>query len=557
MRMPKEHNVMLETEPEEFYQMMDRLLRERLEEFAQRLERSLSPGLPSMPLSVQLQPGSLSVASTSDEVAAGCQLDTEPIAPLPPETIPDAMSSVPSKKTIGRKSTWNFEEDEDLRKSQAEDAGDAEDTGDDTDAASAAWCTQSSCSLKSIVQNLYFEVIWAVAILTNSLFVGLQVNMAATAEIQGNAPEWLTWVSWFYNAAFFIECLMRFGADRWGYLCGAGWSWNYFDIFIVCTSLVEIFFEQLYVGSHEGDDDKISGNATSVRVIRILRITRLVRIFRIVRIVRFVRALRTLVYSIIATLRSLVWAVTLLVMIIYVFACMFTQAITDHVIMLDVGADIDLFYTKYWGSLVTSMITLFASLSNGISWVYAIEPLESVSSVWVGLFIFYMCFTFLAVLNVVTGVFCQSAIEGAQHDQEMLIQEALKIKGKHMERIQLLFQSIDTDGSGDITIKELEKVMNDKAMQAYLEALELDASDAWTLFKLLDTDAKHTIDCDDFMMGCMRLKGAAKAIDVAQLLYENRQLKQTLGCFMNVIEEKLEKLEVVAVPQLQSSTTAR
>jgi len=246
------------------------------------------------------------------------------------------------------------------------------------------------------------------------------------------------------------------------------------------------------------------------------------------------------VFSIIATMRSLVWAMILLVMIIYMFSVMFTQAIADHVATLD-GVPEDMF-EFYWGTLPKSMYTLFASLTNGLAWLNAVKPLETAGWGWVVVFIGYMCFTFLAVLNVITGVFCHSAIEGAQHDQEMLIQEALKTRNKFTEQVRKLFSSIDTDDSGCITIQELEEHMNDPAMQAYLEALELDASDAWTLFKLLVSGGNHSIDCDDFIMGCMRLKGVAKAIDLAQLMYENKQLRHKLACFMNVMTSRMEDI---------------
>merc|ERR1739844_852690 len=102
----------------------------------------------------------------------------------------------------------------------------------------------------------------------------------------------------------------------------------------------------------------------------------------------------------------------LLVLIIYVFGVMFTQAITDYLATSD--SDAAMAHKDYWGSLLASMYTLFAALTNGIAWADAAKPLQDAGDAWIFLFLIYMCFTFMAVLNVVTGVFCHAAIEGAQ-----------------------------------------------------------------------------------------------------------------------------------------------
>jgi len=406
---------------------------------------------------------------------------------------------------------------------------------------------QARSRLQRIVASMYFELFWASAILTNSILVGVQANRYATGPSAEDADFAMMYIIWGYTMAFTVELFMRMGANgKKFFMDGKQCIWNYFDFFIVTISIIEMIFDMMLwsEGQFTGEATlpSSSGNATGVRVLRILRITRLVRIVRIIRIVRFIRALRTLVYSIIGTIRALVWAMLLLIMIIYVYAVIFTQAVADHVLGLDEGVLPKSGFALFWSSVPRSMLTLFEAIVGGISWDVALVPIFDVGWPWVFLFIIYICFTFLAVLNVVTGVFCQSAIEGSQHDQEMLIQEQMKNKTKYMERVRHLFESIDEDGSGTITIQELEDHMNDEAMQAYFQSLDLDTSDAWTLFKLLDSEGSHRIDCEDFVDGCMRLKGAAKAIDLAHLIHENKNLRRNFMTFVGSIESSMESL---------------
>ena len=59
------------------------------------------------------------------------------------------------------------------------------------------------------------------------------------------------------------------------------------------------------------------------------------------------------------------------------------------------------------GRLQNKIILLVAI--QGVSWEEVELPLKIISPLWLFLFLFYISFSYLAVLNVVTGVFCQSA----------------------------------------------------------------------------------------------------------------------------------------------------
>merc|ERR1712048_130065 len=98
-----------------------------------------------------------------------------------------------------------------------------------------------------------------------------------------------------------------------------------------------------------------------------------------------------------------------LAMITYVFGILFTQAVLDNSGVLIDGGRFDL-----WCSLKVSTLTLFKCISGGLSWHEASEPLLRISPLLELLFAIYISFTYFAVLNVVTGVFCSSAIETAQ-----------------------------------------------------------------------------------------------------------------------------------------------
>ena len=52
----------------------------------------------------------------------------------------------------------------------------------------------------------------------------------------------------------------------------------------------------------------------------------------------------------------------------------------------------------------------------------------------------------------------------------------------------------------------------------------LDPAEATGLFHLLDIESEGSVSINRFVMGCLRIRGGAKAVDVLTLLYENKRL---------------------------------
>merc|ERR1712232_705351 len=236
---------------------------------------------------------------------------------------------------------------------------------------------------------------------------------------------------------------------------------------------------------------------SQLRVLTVIRLVRMLRILRLARLARYLQALRVLVFSIMATLRSLLWALVLLAMIFYGFGVAFTQAVANHCIgevndPLQAPQCNNEAVSLYWGSIADSMLTLFKAISAGLSWHDCVTPLHEVGSLWVVAFLFYICFSYFAVLNVVTAVFCQSAIEGANTDVELSAIRNLTLKRNFNSYTRVLFQNaISCLGyPPEVTLDELECMISMPEMKSCLEAFEIFVPNAWTLFKLLDKDRK-------------------------------------------------------------------
>jgi len=297
-----------------------------------------------------------------------------------------------------------------------------------------------------VVNHNSFELFFAFMIATNSIYMGIQIEYDF-AKAEEDQPIILYIVRYMYTFVFTLELAMRFlGAGVYDFLCSTECLWNYLDMLLVSLSWIEVVGE-VHGAIEGGDTDSRWGsNVSHIRMLRIVRAARLARVLRIGRMFNVIRAFRILVFSIFTTMKTVVWALLLLLIIIYVFALALRQATGDHMRKAD-RAPLPPDFELYWGTLPRAMFTLFKSISGGLSWHDCVTPLAHVHAFWVAIFMVYTCFTTLAVLNVITGVFCQSAIEGAQNDHDLAVQKHLMQRKEYVGTIQKLFKDIEKTSS--------------------------------------------------------------------------------------------------------------
>lgn len=395
---------------------------------------------------------------------------------------------------------------------------------------------------KRLVTRSAFDLAFTLVVVTNSIFIGVELQLSVSEPNATHTGVQI--VQYVYTALFTIELWIRICADGCGLFWGDDWTWGWLDLFIVVFSLWEVGVDVLYALVWTESTGGSWSGFSNLKAFRIIRITRLVKAVRLARIFRFVMAFRLLISSILHTLKSLFWALMLLVLIIYVFAVLFTQAVNDHLTDPDVKYDVlfEKASEEYFAGLPVTMLSLFMSISGGVSWENVIAPLKEVSLVWVVVYLFYISFTYFAVLNVVTAVFCQSAIDGAQNDHASKVHAILANKEQHLTKISTLFQKFGAEG-GVITFEQFQKNLKAAEVREYFQTLGLDVWDAWSFFKLLDEDGGGEVEIEEFLMGCLRLRGQATAMDVGKIINDQTWQIKNQGKFQAYVEVELKQLK--------------
>lgn len=133
-----------------------------------------------------------------------------------------------------------------------------------------------------------------------------------------------------------------------------------------------------------------------------------------------------------------------------------------------------------------------------------------------------------AVVTVLTGVFLQETFKVAQSDNFIMMTRRERAIRTHTAKMRRLFSAADVDGSGCLNREEFMGCVEDDTVRTWLGAMGLQVSDAAQLFDMID-DGDGELTAEELVKGVARMKGNARALDMAVMMHENRQLREQLG----------------------------
>jgi len=349
---------------------------------------------------------------------------------------------------------------------------------------------------KTLIWTLILDYAVAVAIILNGIFIGVHTDFTARHLYETDSPVFLA-CEIVFCAVFTAELSVRLWQYKRDFFLAPEWKWNLFDLTLVVLQQAELV-AYLSTGFSGGT------NFTFARVLRVLRV---LRSLRLVRLLAFVGELKALACAISDSMKCLLWTVILLLLLIYVVGIAVTQMVSQFRMQLsgEEAADVHDTLSKWWGSLGRSCLSLFEAILGGVDWDDVLQPLQEHISVFlVPAFGVYIAFAMLATMNVITGIFVESALKNADWEKTREIRATAR----------MIFQRGDADRNGEITKDEFYTQIDDPEFVTYLKSVRIDPSDAKYLFTLLDKRNRGSINADELLEGLVCLRSAAKYMDV-------------------------------------------
>merc|ERR1712014_174358 len=81
-----------------------------------------------------------------------------------------------------------------------------------------------------------------------------------------------------------------------------------------------------------------------------------------------------------------------------------------------------------------------------------------------------------------------------------------------------------------------------QTMNEYFKTIDVDPSEAKGLFELLDTDNSGGVDTSEMVNGFLRLRGPAKALDIALLIREFTKYQRQFAEHHSLVEAGLARM---------------
>lgn len=378
-------------------------------------------------------------------------------------------------------------------------------------------CCSCGLDVYTLVMSPAFGTLAGAAIFLNSALIGVQTEYASQ-HVGSAEPVIFEVCEWLFCVIFSLEIAFRICAYKMQFFCSAAKWWNFLDLSLVLLQLCDLGL-RLLAAAAPTSAASAQGAGGGYSSMRLLRVLRLVRIVRLVRVLRLIGELRMMVVCILNSLKSLIWTVALLLLVIYVTAVYLTQMVLDHRILqhLRPGADESAPHNDlvaYFGSIFRSILTLYQAMSGGISWNDAVLPLMSEITPAMGLlFSLFVAFAILAIMNVVTAVFVESALQSAKRDTDVYI----------VHNVHDAFMEANIDMDTCVSFQEFLNLLETPQLRETLKTIDIDQVGAQELFHLLDTDFEGRVCVRDIVDTCIKSHGPAKAIDLITLMSEHRR----------------------------------
>jgi len=220
--------------------------------------------------------------------------------------------------------------------------------------------------------------------------------------------------------------------------------------------------------------------------------------------------------------RTLFWTIVVVFFVTYGFGIMGLILITEP--MQEIASDpstssedlarIASLLTMI-GGLDRVMYTLVQVLTGDSFHSFMREILYFVPGSWV-YFYSYIAFAVIVLMNLVTAIIVENAMQTSANDHEQQLQEKSAKESKQIKELMHIFELMDEDHSGTISWKEFKNSWKRKDVSTTWTLLDFRKQDCQELFQLLDT-GNGEISVKDFFDGISRMKGEASARDLFRL----------------------------------------
>lgn len=365
-----------------------------------------------------------------------------------------------------------------------------------------------SYCLPALVLSKTFLNTSTLVVVLNAAYLGY-ISEYALAHLDEPRNLFIDCMDVFFLAFYVIELLLKLIVFGTRFFYNHEWQWNCFDTFLVGLGINEEISKFLATKSDGGG---LAG------IVRVLRILKTVKMLRIIRVMRFFRELRLFLMPIMQSMRALFWTLFMLSLIMYIFGIIILQGVVNAKLSNDVAGKQGDDLQEHFGSVLRCMISLFYSVTGGNDWGVYADMMKHLGAHYVLFFFFYIAFLTFAVLNILTGIFVDSAMQFSQDDRNESREGVLRDAVLRREVLKYL-EICDDDASGSLDRSEFERHLHSEEMQDFLCRMEMNLEDATLIFDRLSKEGTgQGVFLEAFLDCAINLRGQARNLHLHELM---------------------------------------
>lgn len=322
-----------------------------------------------------------------------------------------------------------------------------------------------------------------------------------------------------FLALYTIELVCKLAVHRLFYFWNKDVAWNCLDFFLVVQGLISEATQVVHY-----DTTQMHGSAW----MRMFRILKAVRILRVARVFTIFTQVHVIFNAIVGSTAQLFWSIVVLAMLFFTFAMYFTSTVTSYLKALpteQIDGQTEQTLILRFGFVRNSMLSLFKSVYGGEDWGGLYDLLTALASHSNAhhVFIFFLAFVHIALLNIVTGIFVEHALKLSQPNIHQLAEQRFIEERAYATELKEVFGLADKNKDGFADKDELEHMVKDGRIVNFLRYLNIDPM--WSkrhLVAMLDEVAEREGPDDQVRITAlvervMAVRGWARSTDIMDL----------------------------------------
>jgi len=267
----------------------------------------------------------------------------------------------------------------------------------------------------------------------------------------------------------------------------------------------------------------------------------MMRLARLLRLLKLFKELWLMVSGLLQSLKTLGWICLVALLFCYACAIICTTVIGHNDELYDPyfaksgGWDHEVYFATVWRSTFTlfQIMTLDQWNESVVRHVVANQPAMLI------FFLIFVCISSLGLMSIMIGVVVENTLATANKDQNKLKARRERDRKQVFGQLQEIFEMADVDGSGTLKLEEVESAIQKPEIYNKLKMIDFPVDDPGQIFALLDYDESGELTTEEFITGCIRMKGPAKSKDllVAQVGVDSMRKQYAL------FEQEMEKFQ--------------